>query len=248
VVELTIRELSVRFSGSYGGLAWGLLSPLFQCAIYGVVFGMILRIPAPAGVPGGYAMFLLAGWLPWMGFADSLQQGSAAITQNGHLIKKMQFPAETLVVSRILAALILQGFGLVALTFILGFSQDVWPRLPYAVLAFSLQFLVLLGPVLALSAISVFFRDVFQILPTALTALLYLTPVLYPESQVPRRLAPVLLWSPMRDTLGLFRAAFLHSEPPPASRLLLQALLFLGVAAAGIWLFRKSRPSFADVI
>ncbi|MCC6132031.1 MAG: ABC transporter permease [Acidobacteria bacterium] len=248
VIELTAREMSVRFSGSIGGLAWGLLTPLFQCAIFGVVFGLILRVPPPPDLPGGYPMFLLSGWLPWMAISESILSGSASVVQNSHLVKKMQFPAETLVISRILATLALEGAALLSLTLIAGLGYGIRPRPSYAVVAFLLQVLLLTGPVRARAAIAVFFRDVTQVLPSLLMAVLYLTPVLYPENQVPARLQPILAFSPFRDLLALFRAAFAGGVPPPAGRLALQAALFLLVAVAGLWFFRRSRPDFADLI
>src|SRR5438477_7243674 len=78
VSELIRRDLSARFAGSFGGPLWALANPLIFCALYGFVFSVILKAAPPPGFGGGYAEFLLAGLLPWLGVQEAITRGSAA--------------------------------------------------------------------------------------------------------------------------------------------------------------------------
>jgi lipopolysaccharide transport system permease protein len=94
----------------------------------------------------------------------------------------------------------------------------------------------------------VFFRDLAQLLPPALTVVMYLSPILYPEGNVPERLRFLLLFNPVRDLAGLFRAGLFGGAIPDPVRLAAWAALFLVIAYGGAKFFRRCRPSFADLL
>ncbi len=180
--------------------------------------------------------------------ADALVYGSGSILQSGHLLKKINFPAEVLVLSRLASVFFLQALGLTVLAVLLVLLLGVWPHPGYAVLAFVYQTALLLGPVFLLAALSTFFRDIVQVLPSILAIILYLTPILYPESSVPAKIAPWMAVNPLRDAIGLFRAAFSGGPPPPLSRVAFEGAVSLLLLIAGLRFFRRCRPTFADAL
>jgi lipopolysaccharide transport system permease protein len=246
--ELVRRDLSVRYAGSFGGSAWAVLNPLILCGLYTLVFSVIVRIPPPPDFRGTYAEFLLAGLLPWLGLQDALVRGASAITEQAHLVKKMSFPVELLVVASLVSALLLQTAGLVVLGVLSAlFGSGELHLVPLA-LAYLFELLVLAGPVFALAAGSVLFRDLIQLIGPLLTVAFYLTPVLYPESLVPAALAPGLALNPLRDMEALFRAGLLGTESPPVARLLTWGAVLGVLAFLGRRFFERSRRAFADVL
>lgn len=246
--ELVRRDLSVRYAGSFGGGAWAVLHPLILCGLYTLVFSVIVRIPPPPDFRGTYAEFLLAGLLPWLGLQDALVRGASSITEQSHLVKKMSFPVELLVVASLVSALLLQTAGLIVLgVFSSIFGSGELHVLPL-VAGYLFEFLILAGPVFALAAGSVLFRDLIQLIGPLLMVAFYLTPILYPESLVPPALAPGLAVNPLRDLAGLFRAGLLGTAAPPVGRLLAWGAVLSVLAFLGRRFFDRSRRAFADVL
>ncbi len=246
--ELVRRDLASRFAGSFGGAAWAIANPLFLCVLYGLVFGAIIRVPPPPGFRGGYALFLLGGLLPWLGFQEAVVRGTTSVVDYAHVVKKVSFPIEILIGSSVVSALFLQAIGLVLLFGFVGVTGRSWPSVPLLAAAFGLEVLFLVGPVLALASLNVFFRDLPQILGPVLTVVFYLTPVIYPETMVPDRFRPLVALNPIGDLVALFRSALFGSPVPPVARLLGWAAAAVAAGAAGRMTFRRMRPSFADLL
>ncbi len=248
LTELIRRDLTLRYVGSVGGVAWALVNPIVLCAIYTFVFSMILKIPVPEGFRGSYTEFLLAGLLPWIGIQEAVTRGSAAVTDQAHLVKKLAFPPELLVLANLGSALVLQLAAMAILAVYAGIRYGGLLRPDLLVIGFGFELLILVGPVLALAALQVLFRDLSQALGPMLMIVFYLTPILYSESSVPRAVVPFLVINPVRDVAALFRAGLFGAPAPPASRLAILAALFALVGWAGLTFFRRCRRSFSDLL
>ncbi len=246
--ELIRRDLATRYAGSFAGVAWALLNPLLLCLIYAVVFGQFLKIPAPSGFRWTYAEFLLAGLLPWIGFQEAISRGTASVTDQAHLVKKLPFPPELLVLSTIGSAQILQLGAMSVLAAWAGLTGrgSIHPGLLAA--GFALEILVLAGPVFALAALQVFFRDLSQLIAPLLMVAFYLTPILYPAEQIPNRYAPLLALNPLADIASLFRAGLYGTPPPSLLRLGVTTATCAALAFAGRLFFKRCRGSFSDLL
>lgn len=246
--ELLRRDLAARYAGSFGGPLWAVLNPAVVCALYAFVFAGVFKQPAPAGFHGGYVEFLLAGLLPWLGVQEAITRAATSVSDQAHLVKKLRFPIELLVASSLGAALVIQTIGLAILTaFLLASGRGaVQPGL--LLLAFAFEVLLLTGPALILASLNVFFRDTAQLLPPLVMIAFWLTPILYPESAVPRFAARLLTLNPLRDLVQLFRAALFASPPPPPERVAAWSAVLLVVGFLGVRLFRRCRTSFADLL
>lgn len=248
LIELVRRDLTLRYAGSVGGMAWALVNPVVLCAIYTVVFSKILKIPTPEGFTGNATEFLLAGLLPWIGFQDAVTRGSSAITDQAHLVKKLVFRPELLVLANILSALVLQAAAVAVLAGYAALRYGGVVRVELLAAGFVLEFLVLVGPVLAFAALQVLFRDLSQVLSPMLMTIFYLTPILYPESLIPRVAARYLVLNPVRDVVATFRGGLFGSPAPSVTRLALVAFLFSLVAWGGLVFFRRCRRTFSDLL
>jgi lipopolysaccharide transport system permease protein len=246
--ELLRRDLAARYAGSFAGPFWAVLNPAIICALNAFVFAYVLKVRTPEGFRGTYVEFLLAGMLPWLGVQEAIVRGTTSVSDQAHLVKKLRFPVALLTLSSVGAALVIQTIGIAFLTAFLVVSGrgNVQPLLLLA--AFAFELLLLAGPALILASLNPFFRDLAQILPPVLMIAFYVTPIIYDESLVPAWASPVLTVNPLRDVVGLFRAALFGMPVPPWRRLGAESAAFIVLGFAGRQLYRRLRPAFADLL
>jgi len=247
--EMVRRDFQGRYAGSLLGLVWSFVQPLALLAIYHFVFRTVLKVSLAFERTEHFAVFLFCGLLPWNAVHEGLLRSSTAITENAALVKRLRFPSELLVLSVVATALLHEAIaGAIFLAVLIALGELGWAGLPVLLLALPLQAALTLGLGLVLAGFQVFFRDVVQFLGMAMTAWFFLTPIVYPVSQVPERLRPWIELNPLTALVGLYRQAFVGGEAA-----LVPGTWALAVAAAvalalGCWLFRRLKPAFADEI
>ena len=182
---LVAREMKARYRGSVLGFFWSLLNPLLMLAVYAVVFAVIFQSRSPATSP--YALFLFSGLLPWNWLSSSLTDAASSLTTHGALLRKILFPAEVLPLVAVFAQGLHFVFALPILLagLILGSLGVFGPRIPLgwplvqAVPLLVLEGVFVAGIGLLLAALTVHFRDVKDLLATALSLWFFATPIIY---------------------------------------------------------------------
>ena len=181
IQSLVARELKARYRGSVLGFFWSFFNPLLLLIVYSIVFKWVMTGAHDPRVEP-YALFMFCGLLPWTWFSSSLTEASNVLISGGNLIKKVLFPAEILPIVSVLANMVHFFFGLTILAAFL-----IWYQRPLNLLelaAFPIVILVQLilttAIALLLSALTVHFRDIRDILSNLLTLWFFATPILYP--------------------------------------------------------------------
>jgi ABC-type polysaccharide/polyol phosphate export permease len=175
--NLVKRDVKVRYRNSVLGVIWSLLNPLLMMLVFTLVFGKLM----PNEGVRSYAIFVLVGLLPWQFFSGTMLSGTTSVTNGAHMINKVYFPRELLPTSAMLSSLVnflLAVIVLVIFIYVAGIGLTVYALWVPVLLATQMVFM--LGLVLSLSAINVFYRDVMMILDVVLLAWFFLTPVVYP--------------------------------------------------------------------
>lgn len=252
--HLIYREVHGRVTGSMLGVGWLVLQPLLLLAMYTLVFGVFMK--SRWGAQGdGIAYFALAlfpGLLVFNIFAECVNRASTLVLQNPNYVKKVVFPLELLIVPVIAGALVQFGIGFslwLALVVLLQGGIG-WGLLlvPLVLLPFVL---LVAGLCWALAAMGVYFRDLGNLVPLATQVLMFMSPVLYPISNVPESMRPALYLNPLTLVVEAVRAAGLVNTaaglvlPEGFGLYVLVALL---VAWLGTKVFRSLRPGFADMV
>jgi ABC-type polysaccharide/polyol phosphate export permease len=242
------REITSRYAGATGGLAWALLHPLAQLAIFAVVFGFILRIPESALGGLRFAGFLAIALWPWFMFAEGLQRAVASIPGNASLIRKVAFPHELLVLASVGASFAVHGAGwLAVLVALAAWGEPIrWTGLMLALPLVAAQFAFTVGVGALLAAIHVVLRDVEQALGLVLMAIFYATPIVYPITMVPEPYRAWLMMNPLAYVVGRYRDIFLGAGWQAADLAVLA--ISLAVLVAGLWVFRRLSPYFEDLL
>lgn len=250
VQSLVARELKARYRGSVLGFFWSFINPLLLLLIYTFVFSVVLPGTRPAEIEP-YALFLFCGILPWTWFSASLSEASGVLISSGNLIKKVLFPAEILPLVTVLANMVHFFLGLPILGAFLAYygaplraGELVW--FPVIVLV---QLVFTAGLALVLSALTVHFRDIRDILSNLLTFWFFATPIIYPMSQAPGMARRLLDLNPFTHLAVSYQEVLFYDGPFGHWKWLLalgaaSALMFLG----GYFLFDRLRDSFAEEV
>jgi lipopolysaccharide transport system permease protein len=249
ISTLVARELKARYRGSVFGFLWSFINPLLLLLIYTFVFTTVIPNEEPRTRP--YALFMFSGILPWTWFATSLSDAAGSLLAGGNLIKKVLFPAEVLPIVSVLANMVHFFFGLTILVVFLLFYRH-YPSLSDLVwfpVAVAIEFVFATALALLLSALTVHFRDIRDILANVLTLWFFATPIIYPWFQ---------------PNVQRFHRLF-NVNPFTHLAVAYQEILFFGhighwrwllaLGAASIvlflvcyWVFDRLRDSFAEAV
>jgi ABC-type polysaccharide/polyol phosphate export permease len=246
--EMVIRDLRSRYAGSGLGLVWSFANPILWMLLYTLVFSVILRVQSPAGF-AGFPEFLLAGLLPWMAIQEGISRSATALTDNAAMVKKTVFPIETLVLSIVLAAVVNQliAFAVFAV-YLAAIGHLALPWVLLAVPALVVQAALTFGLGCLVATVATFVRDVVPVVGIVLTVVFYSTPVVYPAELVPERLRFLIEGNPVAHLTAWYRDAFTLHRLPEAGSVVFLTLFTAAAMAAGLTLFRRARPHFADLI
>jgi lipopolysaccharide transport system permease protein len=243
---LAWRTIRVRYKQTLLGAAWAIIQPFFAMVVFSVIFGRLVGVPSD-GIP--YPIFVYAGLLPWQLFAQSLAESGNSLVNNEHLLTKVYFPRLLIPASTVLVSMLDFAVAGVVLAGMMAYY-----RLAPAGGVWATPFLVMqtagaaLGVGLWLSALNVRYRDIRHVIPFLTQAWLFLTPVAYPSSLVPREWRTFLGLNPMTGVVEAFRWALLGPKTDIALPLTLSTMVTVGLLASGVLFFRRMERTFADVV
>ncbi len=242
---LVRREIKVRYAQSAIGVGWAVLQPLSTMLIFTVIFGRLARISSD-GVP--YALFSLAGLVPWLYFSNSVTDGVNSLIANSQMLSKVYFPRMFLPLSAVAARLIdfvVAGAVLAGLMVWYGFLP-AWGLLA---LPWLLALLVLsaVGLTLWLATFAIQYRDVKHALGFLVQILMYTAPVVYPASLIPERWRIWYALNPLVGVIEGFRAALLGTRGMPWTFVAIGTCGAVLLAGSGAYYFASRQRSFADV-
>jgi len=198
-----------------------------------------------------YALFMFCGILPWTWFSSSLLESSSTLLSGGNLIKKVLFPAEVLPIVTVLANMVHFFLGLPILVGFLVYYQR--PLDPVELLWFPVivlvQFVLTIGLALLLSALTVHFRDLKDLLGNLLTLWFFATPIIYPISQAPDYMRWAMNLNPMTHLAISYQEVLFYVGPHGHWRWLMSlALLAVMTFLLGYFVFDRLRDSFAEEV
>jgi ABC-type polysaccharide/polyol phosphate export permease len=250
IQTLVARDLKARYRGSVLGFFWSFVNPLLLLLIYSYVFTQVLPGLHPESLQP-YALFMFCGILPWTWFSSALLESSGTLISGGNLIKKVLFPAEVLPIVTVLANMVHFFLGLPILAAFLVYYQR--PLDPVELLWFPaivlVQLVLTTGLALLVSALTVHFRDIKDILGNLLTLWFFATPIIYAMEQAPPGNRWLLNLNPMTHLVISYQQVLFDTGPHTHWKWLLglgagSGLVFL----AGYFVFDRLRDSFAEEV
>ncbi len=238
--QSVLRDLRTKYKRNVLGYVWTMLHPLAMMAILSVVFSQLLRV----GIKD-YAIFLFCGLLPWNYFQSTVLMSLGTIRASARLFTQVPVPKFLFVLSISCSNLVNLLFALVPLLILaFVFQHELTP----AVFAFPLMlvpvFFFTMGVSLLVATFNIFFNDTNHLTEVGLSAIYFLSPILYERSMLPENLQWWLDFNPMVAQIDLFRGIFYSGVlPDPWTYLFVLAQSFV-VLLIGLLFFRRLEDKF----
>ncbi len=240
------RDIVVRYKQTFLGVAWALIKPLLNMAVFVLIFGKIANL---ATTHVNYPLFVLAGMIPWQLFSSSIVDTSNSLINNATMISKVYFPRIILPISHILVNFIDFGIslGMLFILFIFaGIYSWTFLLLPVFII---LTLMLCLGASLWLAALTVRYRDFRFIVPFLVQFGMFISPVGYSSFLVPTNWQWLYFLNPMSGIIEGFRwccFGVYHEYLPIA--LAISCTINGLILVSGFRYFRKMERIFADII
>lgn len=251
IQSLVARELKARYRGSFLGFFWSFVNPLLLLLIYTFVFTRVIPGGRSGGNPDPYALFLFCGILPWTWFSSSLLEASMVLIAGGNLIRKVLFPAEVLPIVTVLAGLVHFCLGLPILgAFIAYFAVPIfaWDLL-WLPVVIGVQLVLTIALALIVSALTVHFRDLRDLLANLVTLWFWATPIVYHLSLVPAEFRPVIALNPVTHLVVSYQEVLFTPGPfREWPRLVAVGAASLVLFGVGYAVFDRLRDTLAEEV
>jgi lipopolysaccharide transport system permease protein len=252
ILQLTKRDVLSRYRGSFLGIFWSLLRPLFMLTVYTIVFGVIFHSKLgshPNESKLDFTLALFCGLVLFEFFAESLSRAPTLVLSNQNYATKVVFPLEILSVSAIGAALTHLVISFLPLFVGLWLAHGSIPLtaiyLPFILLPL---ILLCLGVSWFLSSLGVFVRDVSAVVPVVMIVIMYASAIFYSISQVPANLQFIVVCNPLAVVIDEARNAVLWGAAPAWGQYGIVLATSVIVMILGYAFFMRTKNAFADVI
>lgn len=244
---LILRNIKVRYKQTFLGVTAAILPPFVSMVIFTVIFGKLAKIPSD-NIP--YAIFVYSGLLYWNYFSSALSQASSSFVADAGIIQKVYFPRLILPLSTSITPMIDFAIALVIL-FLISFYYHFTPHLAGILLIpilLLISFFTATGVGLISASAQVKYRDVNYAIGYLIQVLMYVTPVIYPVSIIPKKLQWIMFLNPIAGVITNARNSLLGTAPIDWKILLISLGISLVLFFIGLIYFRKAERFFADII
>lgn len=242
--EFFVTDFKLRYKHSYLGFLWVVMKPLSQYAVLYVIWTSLFDKTAD------FASYLLIGILSLSYFSEGVVFGMQSLQNKAHIILKVRFPREVVVLSSVMIATvnflinlcIYFAFRLVSQEAL--FSQN-WPLFIYG---FVLLTVFLFGLAFYTSIISVKYHDIRHLIELLLQLMFWATPIFYSLDQLPASIAQILrTFNPLVTVVALFRGGLLQNADQISwTTTIVMTVFVVFFTLLGFWTFKKRLPKIAE--
>tara|TARA_B100001250_G_scaffold36374_1_gene29169 strand:+ start:861 stop:1676 length:816 start_codon:yes stop_codon:yes gene_type:complete len=245
IYVLAKKETKTFYANTYLGFIWLIIQPLFALIIYTIFFYLILGIET-LGVP--YPLFVFPGVMVWFQFIQIIYDTGSSITNNQTLIHKISFPKLILPLSKIVYSLVSVSISFI-LIIIISLYYGYVPTMKIFLFPIILLLNIMNGFCIGVwvSALTIKYSDLQNIIPFLCNFLIWISPVFYPTSIIPENLEYILYYNPITTVLALYRWCLIDI-PLPASINFFSLIPVFIILISGILYFKKIDDDIADYI
>jgi lipopolysaccharide transport system permease protein len=240
------RDIRSRYRQMALGPLWIIIRPLLTMVVFTVIFGMLIKVNT-GNIP--YPLFSYSAIIPWTYFSAAVNSASMSLVQNLNLVSKVYFPRLVVLISSVLSPLFDLLIAFIIFLIMMPFYGFL-PRLEMLTLPLFVLLAIATGLMTGvwLSAFTVKYRDVGFGINFLLTALQYLSPVVYPASLLQLKWQFFYYLNPVAIIIDGFRWALLGSPAPPIIPAVISSLAVLMLLILGTYIFRRAERTVVDLL
>ena len=243
LMQMTRRDLLLRYKQTIMGFGWAVFMPLVNTAVFSVIFTRVA--PIDTGVP--YPLFAYCGLLAWNLFATSLRFSVNSMTANVALITKVYFPREIFPFSSILVCLVDFAVGSTVLIALMVYYRVApTPALLLLPIVILVHIAFTAGVGLFLAMANLFYRDVKYLFEVGITVWMFTTSVLYPMELLGGQLGTFASLNPMTPIINAYRAVLLFGRSPFDGPFAFAAVFSFLCLGLGWLVFHRAEFRFAE--
>lgn len=240
--QLVSRDFKVKYKRSVLGVVWSLLYPVLTMSVMALVFNNMFKMSMP-GV--NYLVYLMTGLVIFNYFSEASNLSMSSVVANFSLLNKVYIPKYIFPLSKCLFVginFLLTLIPLYALILLTGTGLNIYHLLlPFA---FICLFLFTIGMGLILSAVAVFFRDLFYIYGVLIQLWTYMTPIMYDFAIIPKNLQGIFMCNPLYWFVKFIRDIIIHGQIPDITTWLCCGGFAIGFLFIGLVVFKKNQDKF----
>ena len=247
--NLAKNDFKTRYAGSYLGIMWAFIQPIVTILVYWFVFTVGLKSGTVDDFP--FALWLMAGIIPWFFFQDALNSGTLALVEYSYLVKKVVFKIDILPVVKVLSALFVHVFFIFFVVVVYALNGYMPTAYTLQVFYYSYCLICLItGMVYFTSAIMVFFRDLNQLINVVLQVGIWMTPIMWNIQILPQKFHWIFNLNPVYYVVMGYRDAFIYHgvfwNRPETTIYFWVVTIFMYIV--GTKIFKSLQVHFADVL
>lgn len=246
LIAMTRLELAKRYSGSVLGMFWVALYPILFLAIYLFVYLVVFNVRFPGYSDLDYVLYVFCGLIPYIGFMEAVNSGTAAIKQNIHLVKNVMLPIEIIPVRYVLVSMVTQMVGMMVLFALLLMNGSLSIHALWLPVVLVLQFMFLTGLVWVLAGLAVALMDVSYFVNLLTLLLVFISPIGFRPDMVPEHMSFIVYLNPIHYMMEAFRASLVYGRLPTLVDGGIFVAMSLSIFAFGALFFRKFKGFLLD--
>ncbi len=241
---LTVAQLKARYRRSFLGFLWSLIMPLFQIVVIGFVFQGLLQHEIP-----NYTIQFLVALLPWIFFSDTVLGSCPTFLKFRNVVKKIYFPRWALPISIVGSSLVHFLLSMMILFVVfLVVPVDFHPIFFHLIPLTLILIVMLCGMALLFSMLHTYYQDTEYALTAIVRMFFFVTPVMYPTSEIPEHYQYWFLFNPLATITEGFRGVLLRHELPLPEHLATAIIFSVLCLLAGILVHRRMSPQLPEVL
>ncbi len=236
-------DLKERYAGTFFGMLWLVIHPLFMLLVYTFIFGEVLQLRSGVShSTSQFALYLFTGLLAFNALSEVLVRAPVLLNERRDLLLNTPLPVWLLPLLPVAVSVVLEGLALLVLLVALGLQSE----LKVSGILFYFCFLMIriilsLAGAYFVAVLGVFIRDLRQLMPVLMTVLLFVSPVLYPPEVIPEQFLFFYDWNVLGQLVQGYREALLDGIIN-RERFFVLLIVSIPCLSLSIWLFRSLMP------
>ncbi len=250
LLTFTYNDILNQYRGTFLGMIWVFIFPLLMLTLFTFVFGFIFQARWGSELSlEHYILMLFCGLILYQCFSDSLTKSSSAIISYSNYIKKIAIPSEIFPISKCITSIFNLFISLIILLifsiYYNGFFYYTTFLLPFFLIPF---FLTIFSFSLIISSISVFLRDLIQIVTFSMSVLFFISPILYPVTSLPIIIQKIIIFNPLTLPIEITRKLLIQGQLPDMFVFCMYFVISLFLLVIGYKFFKSLDSTFPEVI